>query len=80
MGRHQIQTKYTSRLQWKVDTMDYKKFKQMGGVYKYGYGDSGWSKAKEELEQKKRVVLYQKIGIGFAILSFIATMVLIVTR
>ena len=80
MGRHTIQTKYTSRLQWKVDTRDYKNVKQMGEVYKYGYGDSGWSKAKEELEQKKRVVLYQKIGIGFAILSFIATMVLIVTR
>ena len=57
--------------------MDYKKFQQMGGVYKYGYGDSGWSKAKEELEQKKRVILYQKIGIGFAILSFIATVIVI---
>ena len=60
--------------------MDYKKFQQMGGVYKYGYGDSGWSKAKEELEQKKRVILYQKIGIGFAILSFIATVILVVIR
>ena len=60
--------------------MDYKKFQQMGGVYKYGYGDRGWNKAKEELDQKKRVVLYQKIGIGFTILSFIATVVLIVIR
>ena len=60
--------------------MDYKKFQQMGGVYKYGYGDRGWNKAKEELDQKKRVVLYQKIGIGFAILSFIATVILIAIR
>ena len=60
--------------------MDYKQFQRMGGVQKYGFGDRGWNKAKEELDQKKRVVLYQKIGIGLVILSFIATLVLIVTR
>ncbi len=52
----------------------------MGGVHRYGYGDRGWNKAKEELDQKKKVILYQKIGITFAVLCFIATVVLIVTR
>ena len=60
--------------------MDYKKFQQMGGVQKYGFGDRGLQQAREELDRKKRVLLYQKIGIGFAILSFIATVVLIVIR
>ena len=60
--------------------MDYKKFQQMGGVHRYGYGDRGWNKAKEELDRKKKVILYQKIGIIFAVLCFIATVVLIVTR
>ena len=60
--------------------MDYKKFQRMGGVQRYGYGNRGIQQAREELDRKKRVLTYQKIGIGFAILSFIATMVLIVTR
>ena len=60
--------------------MDYKKFQQMGGVQKYGFGDRGLQQAREELDRKKRVLLYQKIGIGFAILSFIATVVLIAIR
>ena len=60
--------------------MDYKKFQQMGGVQKYGFGDRGLQQAREELDRKKRVLLYQKIGIGFVILSFIATVVLIVIR
>tara|TARA_Y100000361_G_scaffold16346_1_gene12841 strand:- start:37 stop:195 length:159 start_codon:yes stop_codon:yes gene_type:complete len=52
----------------------------MGGVQKYGFGDRGLRQAREELDRKKRVLLYQKVGIGFAILSFIATMVLIIMR
>ena len=60
--------------------MDYKKFQRMGGIQKYGFGDRGLQQAREELDRKKRVLLYQKIGIGFAILSFIATVVLIVIR
>ena len=60
--------------------MDYKQFQRMGGVQKYGFGNQGIRQAREELDRKKRVLLYQKIGIGFAILSFIATMILIVMR
>ena len=60
--------------------MDYKQFQRMGGVQRYGYGDRGLRQAREELDRKKRVLLYQKIGIGFAILSFIATVILIVVR
>ena len=60
--------------------MDYKKFQRMGGVQRYGYGSQGIRQAREELDRKKRVLTYQKIGIGFAILSFIATMILIVMR
>lgn len=60
--------------------MDYKQFQRMGGVQKYGYGNRGLQQAREELDKKKRVLTYQKIGIGFAILSFIATLVLIVMR
>ena len=52
----------------------------MGGVQRYGYGNRGIQQAREELDRKKRVLTYQKIGIGFAILSFIATVVLIVMR
>lgn len=52
----------------------------MGGVQKYGFGNRGLQQAREELDRKKRVLLYQKIGIGFAILSFVATLVLIVMR
>ena len=60
--------------------MDYKQFQRMGGIQKYGFGNHGLQQAREELDRKKRVLLYQKIGIGFAILSFIATMILIVIR
>ena len=60
--------------------MDYKQFQRMGGVQKYGFGNRGLQQAREELDRKKRVLLYQKIGIGFAILSFIATVVLIAIR
>ena len=60
--------------------MDYKQFQWMGGVQKYGYGDRGLRQAREELERKKRVLLYQKIGIGLAVLSFIATVILIAIR
>ena len=60
--------------------MDYKQFQRMGGVQKYGYGDRGLRQAKEELDRKKRVLLYQKIGIWFAVLSFIATVILIAIR
>ena len=60
--------------------MDYKQFQRMVGVQKYGFGNQGIRQAREELDRKKRVLLYQKIGIGFAILSFIATMILIVMR
>tara|TARA_B100000401_G_scaffold418648_1_gene342670 strand:+ start:109 stop:291 length:183 start_codon:yes stop_codon:yes gene_type:complete len=60
--------------------MDYKQFQRMGGVQKYGYGDSGLRQAREELDRKKRVLLYQKIGIWFAVLSFIATVILIAIR
>lgn len=60
--------------------MDYKQFQRMGGVQKYGFGNRGLQQAREELDRKKRVLLYQKIGIGFAILSFVATLVLIVMR
>ena len=56
--------------------MDYKQFQRMGGVQKYGYGDRGLRQAREELDRKKRVLLYQKIGIWFAVLSFIATVIL----
>jgi len=52
----------------------------MGGIQRYGYGDRGLRQAREELDRKKRVLLYQKIGIGVAILSFIATVILIVMR
>ncbi len=60
--------------------MDYKQFQRMGGVQKYGYGDRGLRQAREELDRKKRVLLYQKIGIWFAVLSFIATVILIAIR
>ena len=60
--------------------MDYKQFQRMGGVQKYGYGDRGLRQAREEFDRKKRVLLYQKIGIGFAVLSFIATVILIAIR
>lgn len=60
--------------------MDYKQFQRMGGVQKYGYGDRGLRQAREELDRKKRVLLYQKIGIGLVILSFIATVILIAIR
>ena len=60
--------------------MDYKQFQRMGGVHKYGFGNRGLQQAREEMDRKKRVLLYQKVGIGFAILSFIATMVLIIMR
>jgi|TARA_B100001094_G_scaffold155436_1_gene150432 hypothetical protein len=60
--------------------MDYKQFQRMGGVQRYGYGSQGIRQAREELDRKKRVLTYQKIGIGFAILSFIATVILIVMR
>ncbi len=60
--------------------MDYKQFQRMGGVHKYGYGDRGLRQAREELDRKKRVLLYQKIGIWFAVLSFIATVILIAIR
>tara|TARA_B100001778_G_scaffold203287_1_gene167892 strand:+ start:440 stop:598 length:159 start_codon:yes stop_codon:yes gene_type:complete len=52
----------------------------MGGVQRYGYGDRGIQQARQELDRKKKVLLYQKIGIGFAVLSFIATVILIVMR
>ena len=57
--------------------MDYKQFQRMGGIQRYGFGDRGWQQAREELDRKKRVLLYQKIGIWFAILSFIGSMILI---
>ena len=60
--------------------MDYKQFQRMGGVQRYGFGNRGLQQAREELDRKKRVLLYQKIGIGFAILSFIATVILIAIR
>ena len=60
--------------------MDYKQFQRMGGVQKYGYGDRGLRQAREELDRKKRVLTYQKIGIWFAVLSFIATVILIAIR
>ena len=60
--------------------MDYKQFQRMGGVQKYGFGDRGLRQAREELDRKKRVLLYQKIGIWFAVLSFIATVILIAIR
>jgi hypothetical protein len=60
--------------------MDYKQFQRMGGVQRYGYGDRGIQQARQELDRKKKVLLYQKIGIGFAVLSFIATVILIVMR
>ena len=60
--------------------MDYKQFQRMGGVQKYGYGDRGLRQAREELDRKKKVLLYQKIGIWFAVLSFIATVILIAIR
>lgn len=60
--------------------MDYKQFQRMGGIQKYGFGNRGLQQAREELDRKKRVLLYQKIGIGFAILSFVATLVLVVMR
>ena len=60
--------------------MDYKQFQRMGGIQKYGFGNRGLQQAREELDRKKRVLLYQKIGIGFAILSFVATLVLVVIR
>jgi len=60
--------------------MDYKQFQRMGGVQKYGYGDRGLRQAREELDRKKRVLLYQKIGIWFAVLSFVATVILIAIR
>ncbi len=60
--------------------MDYKQFQRMGGVQRYGYGDRGIQQARQELDRKKKVLLYQKIGIGFAVLSFIATVILIAMR
>jgi len=60
--------------------MDYKQFQRMGGVQRYGYGDRGLQQARQELDRKKKVLLYQKIGIGFAVLSFIATVILIAMR
>ena len=57
--------------------MDYKQFQRMGGVQRYGFGDRGWQQAREELDRKKRVLLYQKIGIWFTILSFIGSVILI---
>ena len=60
--------------------MDYKQFQRMGGVQRYGYGDRGLQQARQELDRKKRVLLYQKIGIWFAVLSFIATVILIAIR
>ena len=57
--------------------MDYKQFQRMGGVQRYGFGDRGLQQAREELDRKKRVLTYQKIWIGFAILSFIGSMILI---
>jgi hypothetical protein len=52
----------------------------MGGINRYGYGDRGIQKAREELSKKKKVILYQKIGITFAVLCFIAAVALIVSR
>ena len=60
--------------------MDYKKFQRMGGIQKYGFGNRGLRQAREELDRKKRVLLYQKIGIWFAVLSFVATVILIAIR
>ena len=60
--------------------MDYKQFQRMGGVQKYGFGNRGLQQAREEMDRNRRVVKYQKIAIGLVILSFIATLVLIVTR
>lgn len=57
--------------------MDYKQFQRMGGVQRYGFGDRGLQQAREELDRKKRVLTYQKIWIGFAILSFIGSLILI---
>ena len=75
MGNYTLTTRKREK-----DIMDYKQFQRMGGVHKYGFGDRGLQQAREELDRKKRVLLYQKVGIGFAILSFIATLVLIVMR
>ena len=52
----------------------------MGGVHKYGFGNRGLQQAREEIDRKRRVVKYQKIAIGLVILSFVATMVLIIMR
>ena len=60
--------------------MDYKQFQRMGGIQKYGFGNRGLQQAREELDRKKRVLLYQKIGIWFAVLSFVATVILIAIR
>ena len=60
--------------------MDYKKFQRMGGSQKYGFGNRGLQQAREEMDRNRRVVKYQKIAIGLVILSFIATLVLIVMR
>ena len=60
--------------------MDYNKFNRMGGIQKYGYGHKGWARAKEEIESRKRAMLYQKIGIIFLVVSFLGIAILIVTR
>ena len=44
--------------------MDYKQFQRMGGVQKYGFGNQGIRQAREELDRKKRVLLYQKMELG----------------
>ena len=49
--------------------MDYKQFQRMGGVQKYGYGDRGLRQAREELDRKKRVLLYQKIYVKNSIIN-----------
>jgi len=52
----------------------------MGGVRKYGYGHRGWERARSELDNAQKNVLYQKIGIVFLIAAFLGAAILIVTR
>ena len=60
--------------------MDHDRFNRMGGVGKYGYGHTGWHRAREELKNRQRTMLWQKIGIMFLVVSLLATAILIVAR
>ena len=58
-------------------SFDWKKFNEMGGAGKYGFGANGWGRASEEYKKLKKANKLQMIGFYTFLVAMIGVVIFI---